>query len=184
MVCLFLDQVGESWTEAGYCPTSSSCPAGPIKTSRPSGPAAAATSFHMAASVDRTLPGPAGRLNGLPLAVPLSVFTLVLDWILSWRLSGCPVSRPPGCPHTAWSRRVPSGALGDQKGSWKPIPGEATISPSLWLTLASGPSPGSGCGSGQVALGTRAGTGCLETFPRVHLGKTFYLLRSFFVCLL
>lgn len=122
MVCLFLDQVGESWTEAGYCPTSSSCPAGPIKTSRPSGPAAAATSFHMAASVDRTLPGPAGRLNGLPLAVPLSVFTLVLDWILSWRLSGCPVSRPPGCPHTAWSRRVPSGALGDQKGSWNANP--------------------------------------------------------------
>lgn len=122
MVCLFLDQVGESWTEAGYCPTSSSCPAGPIKTSRPSGPAAAATSFSMAASVDRTLPGPAGRLNGLPLAVPLSVFTLVLDWILSWRLSGCPVSRPPGCPHTAWSRRVPSGALGDQKGSWNANP--------------------------------------------------------------
>lgn len=174
MVCLFLDQVGESWTEAGYCPTSSSCPAGPIKTSRPSGPAAAATSFSMAASVDRTLPGPAGRLNGLPLAVPLSVFTLVLDWILS-------LSCVPTLPGAEESLLEPSGT---RKEAGTPIPGEATISPSLWLTLASGLSPGSGCGSGQVALGTRAGTGCLETFPRVHLGKTFYLLRSFFVCLL
>lgn len=119
MVCLFLDQVGESWTEAGYCPTSSSCPAGPIKTSRPSRPAAAATSFHMAASVNRTLPGPAGRLNGLPLAVPLSVFTLVLDWILS-------LSCVPTLPGAEESLLEPSGT---RKEAGTPIPGEATISP-------------------------------------------------------
>lgn len=129
-VRLFLDKGEENWTKAGILSTSSSCGAEPIKTSRScpagwgrasEGPTPASCT---AAPVTQTLRPGTGRMSpkASPWLSPPQCFGSVSDWLLSQQLSGCSAPGTPTCPHTTWSRRVPSGALRDQKGSWEANP--------------------------------------------------------------
>lgn len=145
-------------------------------------PADSAASFHTAASASRTLhQAPGGRPEGPPAAGPLLrvYIGLGLDPLLAAQWLSC-VQGSQLSPHCLEQRSPYRSPRGPERKMERRSQARPPSPASLWLTWPPAPPRAVAGGGGQVALETGTGTGCLEPFTRVHLGKTFTCYGPFF----